>query len=98
MATNNRKSVIDATPETEPKTNENGSMTDEKVKKATVKTTDGNKAQESVYTAAELAAAHKTFETSYEIVAVALKLAGKEKATITEAKKIIDEFKNREVK
>lgn len=53
---------------------------------------------ESVYTAAELASAHKTFGTSYAIVATALQLAGKERATVTEAKKIIEEFKNREVK
>lgn len=76
MATNNRKSVTEATKEatkSEPKV-------------------------ESIYTAAELAGAYKTFKTSYAIVATALKLAGKKEATVSEAKKIIDEFKNKEVK
>lgn len=54
--------------------------------------------RESVYTAEELAKNHKLFKTSYEIVAVALRKAGKETATFTEAKKIIENFKNREVK
>ena len=53
---------------------------------------------ESVYTAAELAQNHKFFKTSYEIVAVALQMAGKNAATVTEAKNIIEKFKNREVK
>ena len=56
------------------------------------------KANESVYTADELASNHKLFNTSYEIVAVALRKAGKKAATFTEAKKIIENFKNREVK
>ena len=54
--------------------------------------------KESVYTAAELAQNHKFFKTSYEIVIVALRLAGKTSATITEAKHIIEKFKNKEVK
>lgn len=53
---------------------------------------------ESVYTAEELAQNHKFFNTSYEIVAIALQLAGKQAATVTEAKTIIEKFKNREVK
>ena len=53
---------------------------------------------ESVYTAEELAQNHKFFNTSYEIVTVALQLAGKKVATVTEAKNIIEKFKNREVK
>lgn len=53
---------------------------------------------ESIYTAEELAQNHKFFKTSYEIVAVALRMAGKKAATITEAKDIIEKFKNREVK
>lgn len=56
------------------------------------------KAPESIYTAQELAKAHNTFGTSYAIVATALRLAGKKEATITEAKKIIETFKNKEVK
>lgn len=53
---------------------------------------------ESIYTAAELADNHKAFQTSKEIVVVALRLAGKKTATFKEAKIIIDKFKNKEVK
>lgn len=53
---------------------------------------------ESVYTAADLAKNHKILGTSYEVVFVALKLAKKESATLTEAKKIINNFKTKEVK
>lgn len=52
----------------------------------------------SKYTIKELIAAHKAFDAPKEIVAVALKLSGKEAATEAEAKKIIEEFKNQEVK
>ena len=54
--------------------------------------------KESVYDAKELAANYKAFNTSYAIVDVALRLAGKDKYTLTEAKKIVDNFKNKEVK
>ncbi len=54
-------------------------------------------APESVYTAKELADNHKVFGTFREIVVVALRLAGKETATFSEAKKIIEKFKNKEV-
>lgn len=53
---------------------------------------------ESIYSAEELAKNHKLFKTSYEIVAVALRKAGKKEATFTEAKNIIESFKNKEVK
>lgn len=53
---------------------------------------------ESIYTAEELANHHKTFNTSYEIVAIALRMAGKTEATFSEAKMIIEKFKNKEVK
>lgn len=53
---------------------------------------------ESIYSAGELAKNHKLFKTSYEIVAVALRKAGKKEATLSEAKNIIENFKNREVK
>ena len=53
---------------------------------------------ESVYSAEELANNHKAFNTYREIVVVALRLAGKEKATFAEAKSIIEKFKNKEVK
>lgn len=55
-------------------------------------------ASESVYTAEELAKNYKAFNTSYEIVTIALRLAGKKAATFSEAKKIIDKFKTKEVK
>lgn len=54
--------------------------------------------QESVYSASELADSCKVFGASREIVVVALRLAGKEFATFSEAKKIIEAFKNKEVK
>lgn len=52
----------------------------------------------STYTVAELVKAHNVFHTSHEIVAVALKLAGIERASVEEARTIIEEFKNKEVK
>ena len=53
---------------------------------------------ESVYAAAELAENHKVFKTSREIVEIALRMAGKKAATLSEAKAIIEKFKNKEVK
>lgn len=53
---------------------------------------------ESVYSAAELADNCKIFGTRREVVAVALRLAGKESATLAEAKAIVDKFKKKEVK
>ena len=53
---------------------------------------------ESVYKAEELAKAHKTFGASYAIVATALQIAGKDRATVSEAKEIIEKFKKQEVK
>lgn len=64
--------------------------------KSTVSAAEKN--VESVYSAEELAANHRTFNTSREIVVVALRRAGKKKATLNEARKIIDNFKNKEVK
>ena len=57
-------------------------------------------ASEEIYTAEELAENHDAFQTSYEIVAVALRLAGKKQATVSEARTIIQKFKtkNKEVK
>lgn len=54
--------------------------------------------QESVYTAEQLAGAHDVFGVRREIVVVALRLAGKKEATVSEAKAIIEKFKNKEVK
>lgn len=53
---------------------------------------------ESVYSAEELAENYKVFNTSKEIVEVALRMAGKKFATFSEAKAIIEKFKNKEVK
>lgn len=55
-------------------------------------------AKESVYTVEDLIAGFKAFKTSKEIVVVALRQAGKKTATFSEAKNIIDKFKNKEVK
>lgn len=68
--------------------------------KSTVATKPDVAAQvnESVYSAEELAKNHKAFGTSYEIVVIALRQAGKEAATFTEAQKIIEKFKTKEVK
>ena len=74
----------------------------EKAKELVVEEAPAAKAEkpvvESVYTAAELANNHKIFNTSREIVVVALQLAGKNAATFAEAKNIIEKFKNKEVK
>lgn len=57
-----------------------------------------NPVNESVYTAEELVENHKVFNTSREIVEIALRIAGKKSATLPEAKAIIEKFKNKEVK
>ena len=62
------------------------------------KSAEAPRVNESVYTAAELIDNHKIFNTSREIVEVALQIAGKRAATFTEAKTIIDNFRNKEVK
>lgn len=64
---------------------------------ATTAKNNENKEQESVYSIEELAQGHKVLDASFEIVETALKLAGKKEATLKEAKKIVNEFKNREV-
>lgn len=53
---------------------------------------------ESVYPAEELVKNHQVFKTSRAIVEIALRLAGKKTATLTEATEIINKFKNKEVK
>lgn len=64
---------------------------------ATTAKNNENKEQESVYSIEELAQGHKVLDASFEIVETALKLASKKEATLKEAKKIVNEFKNREV-
>ncbi len=98
MATNNNKPVTGTQGDTEPKTKENGSKVALNATAAGDRTKTEPKTQESTYTAAELAKAHKTLGASYEIVVVALKQAGKARATVSEAKEIVERFKTREVK
>lgn len=50
-------------------------------------------APESKYPIKELAENYAVFEASYEIVHTALKLDGKEEYTVSEARKIVDNFK-----
>lgn len=50
---------------------------------------------ESVYTAKELADNHNIFGTYREIVVVALRQAGKDTATVSEARAIVEKFKNK---
>lgn len=53
----------------------------------------------ATYTAAELiAAAPEKFGVSPDVVTAALRMAGKKTATVEEARTIITEFANREVK
>lgn len=63
-----------------------------------VSVTESAPSHESVYTAKELADNHKVFGTYREIVVVALRNAGKETYTLSEAKKIIEDFRKQEVK
>lgn len=53
---------------------------------------------ESIYTAKELAdSAKNTFGTRKECVLAALEAAGKQKCTVSEAKKIVERFLRKEV-
>ena len=54
--------------------------------------------KESVYTVDDLIANFKAFKTSKQIVAIAMRKSGKKNATFSEAKSIIEKFKNKEVK
>ena len=54
-------------------------------------------APESVYTARELADSCHVFGTMKDIVLMALRRAGKPVTTFSDARQIIDEFKNKEV-
>ncbi len=53
------------------------------------------KVQQPLYTAAQIVESYKNFGTSRAIVECALKLSGREKFTIDEAQKIINNFKNK---
>lgn len=63
-----------------------------------VKPTTKTKTVASVYTTEQLINNYKAFNTSKEIVKVALKLSGKDRITFDEAKRIVDAFRNKEVK
>ncbi len=54
-----------------------------------------NAAADPVYPAAQLVEAYKTFGTTRAIVECALKLSGKENFPLGEAKKIVNDFKNK---
>lgn len=55
------------------------------------------RAPESVYSAKELTDGYNAFGVSKEVVAVALRLDGKESYTLPEAKRIIEAFSKKEV-
>lgn len=64
-------------------------------KENTVAAKPARRKKEAVYTAAELVAGHKAFGASSEIVAVALRVAGLDRATKAQAAKVVDEFRHR---
>ena len=57
--------------------------------------TAAQRKKEAVYTASELVAGCNAFGASPEIVAVALKVAGLDKATKAQAAKVVEEFRHR---
>ena len=64
-------------------------------KENTVAAKPARRKKEAVYTAAELVAGHKAFGASPEIVAVARRVAGLDKATKAQAAKVVEEFRHR---
>ena len=56
------------------------------------------KVHEDIYSAEDLIEGYKSFDTQPEVVAAALKIAGKQCATEEEARKIIKKFLRQEVK
>lgn len=71
---------------------------DAKKKQPRATRTPENEVQESVYSFQDLIAGHKAFDVPKEIAIVALRLKGIKQATFADAKKIINEFKQKEVK
>lgn len=55
------------------------------------------KTPESIYTAKELVDGYRAFKCNRDLVEVALRLANVESATFSEARKIVEKFKNKEV-
>lgn len=56
------------------------------------------KTEESVYSIDQLINGYKAFRCNRDLVVVALKLNGKDTMTFSEAERIIEDFKNKEVK
>lgn len=56
------------------------------------------KFHEDIYSAEDLIAGYKSFDTQPEVVSAALKIAGKQCTTEEEARKIIKKFLRQEVK
>lgn len=54
--------------------------------------------QESTHSVAQLINEYKAFHCNRDLVVVALKLSGKEEMTFSEAERIIEDFKNKEVR
>lgn len=73
-------------------------MAEKEVKKAAVKAVETEKAYETEYTISELVEASSRFGVKPVIAKTALLSAGKESFTISEAQKIINTFKNKEVR
>ena len=73
-------------------------MADKEGKKAAVKAEDTEKSYETAYTISELVGASERFGAKPVIARTALLSAGKESYTIPEAQKIINTFKNKEVR
>lgn len=78
-------------------------MSNEQNKKATenkaTTIVQPKKVVEPTYTVAEFVAAPSTLDVqSPDLIRAAFKQAGKEEATVTEAKKIVNDFKKKEVK
>lgn len=55
-------------------------------------------AGENVYTLAQLVQGHRSLNAPRELVSVALRLAGKESFTLSQAREIVNRFKDKEVK
>lgn len=51
-------------------------------------------ANESTYTPEELAKAAELLDSNYDIVATALRIDGKDRYTLSDAKKIVQKFSN----
>lgn len=64
----------------------------------TLKATENTTENESKYSISELAENQKMFETDDVVIKTALMLGGKKEYTLSEAKRLVNEFKTKEVK